>query len=361
MAWLSLEEGDSQPASFWTYVITALQQGGPRRRTPTRWRCCSRSAAADPDRPGHPPQRALRRAEPTSTWCSTTTTSSTDRTSRAGMTFLLEHLPPNVHLVISTRADPALPLARLRARGELVEIRAGDLRFTPDEVADYLNAVSRPRAWTPPTSRRWRRARKGGSPRSSWPRSRCRGDDDVRGFIAGFAGDDRYIVDYLVEEVLARQPEPRPQLPDRHLHPGPAHRPAVRRRHRRPGGKAMLESAGAGQPVRGPARRAPPLVPLPPPVRRRPADPPDRRATRRRSRPAPPGQPVVRGARGDAASRAARPGRGRRRPRGRSSSSSPSPACNAPGRTAPSAAGSTSSPTRWCGSDRCSRSCSSER
>ena len=62
----------------------------------------------------------------------------------AGVTFLLEHLPPNVHLVISTRADPALPLSRLRARGELVEIRAGDLRFTSDEVADYLNAVDRP-------------------------------------------------------------------------------------------------------------------------------------------------------------------------------------------------------------------------
>ena len=54
------------------------------------------------------------------------------------MAFLLEHLPPNVHLVIATRADPPLPLARLRARGELVEVRAADLRFTDDEAADYL-------------------------------------------------------------------------------------------------------------------------------------------------------------------------------------------------------------------------------
>ena len=60
---------------------------------------------------------------------------------RDGMTFLLEHLPPHVHLVISSRADPLLPLARLRARGELVEVRAADLRFTPDEVAAYLNDV----------------------------------------------------------------------------------------------------------------------------------------------------------------------------------------------------------------------------
>ena len=57
---------------------------------------------------------------------------------RDGMAFLLEHLPPQVHLVISSRADPLLPLARLRARGELVEVRAADLRFTPDEVAAYL-------------------------------------------------------------------------------------------------------------------------------------------------------------------------------------------------------------------------------
>src|SRR6187200_2152608 len=60
---------------------------------------------------------------------------------RDGMTFLLEHLPPHVHLVISSRADPLLPLARLRARGELVEIRGADLRFTPDEVATYLNDI----------------------------------------------------------------------------------------------------------------------------------------------------------------------------------------------------------------------------
>src|SRR4029079_1008962 len=59
----------------------------------------------------------------------------------ADVAFLLEHLPPDVHLVISTRADTHLPLARLRARGELVEVRAADLRFTLDEVAAYLNEV----------------------------------------------------------------------------------------------------------------------------------------------------------------------------------------------------------------------------
>ena len=117
------------------------------------------------------------------------------------MAFLLEHLPPHVHVVISTRADPDLPLARWRVRGELVEIRAADLRFTSDEAAAYLNDATG-LDLTAETSPPWRSAPRGGSPRSSSPRSRCRGARTSSGFIARFAGDDRYIVDYLVEEVL---------------------------------------------------------------------------------------------------------------------------------------------------------------
>ena len=123
-----------------------------------------------------------------------------------GMAFLLEHLPPQVHLVIATRADPALPLARLRARGELVEIRAADLRFTPDEAAAYLNEVmgldlaARDVAALEGRTEGWIAA-------LQLAALSMQGRDDVAGFIAGFAGDDRYIVDYLVEEVLQRQPE----------------------------------------------------------------------------------------------------------------------------------------------------------
>ena len=91
-----------------------------------------------------------------------------------GMAFLLEHLPPQVHLVIATRADPALPLAGLRGRGELVEIRAADLRFTSDEAAAYLNEVM----GLDLAARGCRRAggadRRAGSRPSSWPRSRSR-------------------------------------------------------------------------------------------------------------------------------------------------------------------------------------------
>ena len=86
----------------------------------------------------------------------------------------------SVHLVISTRADPPLPLARLRARGELVEIRAADLRFTPDEAAAYLNDVDRPGPRRRATSPRWRSGPRAGSPRCSSPRSRSQGRDGHR-------------------------------------------------------------------------------------------------------------------------------------------------------------------------------------
>ena len=123
-----------------------------------------------------------------------------------GMAFLLEHLPPQIHLVIASRADPALPLPRLRARGELVEIRAADLRFTPDEAAEYLNQkmglvlTAQDVAALEGRTEGWIAA-------LQLAALSLQGRDDVAGFIASFAGDDRYIVDYLVEEVLQRQPE----------------------------------------------------------------------------------------------------------------------------------------------------------
>ncbi len=124
-----------------------------------------------------------------------------------GVAFLLDHLPPEIHVVIATRADPGFPLARLRARGELAEIRAVDLRFTTDEALAYLNEVmgldlteqdvaaleSRTEGWIAALQ---------------LAALSMQGRTDAAEFIAGFAGDDRYIVDYLVEEVLQRQSEP---------------------------------------------------------------------------------------------------------------------------------------------------------
>ena len=91
------------------------------------------------------------------------------------LTFLVDHLPPQMHLVIATREDPPLPLARLRARGQLTELRAADLRFTPAEAAEFLNQVMGLNLQQK-TSPHWKLAPKAGLPVCNWPPSPCRGD-----------------------------------------------------------------------------------------------------------------------------------------------------------------------------------------
>jgi LuxR family transcriptional regulator, maltose regulon positive regulatory protein len=122
------------------------------------------------------------------------------------MAFLLAHKPTQLHLVVAGRADPALPVARLRGRGELVEIRAADLRFTPDEAATYLNEVMGLTLTVQDVAALEGRT-EGWIAALQLAALSMQGRADVAGFIAGFAGDDRFIVDYLVEEVLARQPD----------------------------------------------------------------------------------------------------------------------------------------------------------
>ena len=108
--------------------------------------------------------------------------------------------------MISTRADPPLPLARLRARGELAEVRAADLRFTLDEVDRYLNEATGLPLTAGDVAALEERT-EGWVAALQLAAFSLRGRDDPSGFIAGFAGDDRFVVDYLVEEVLDRQPE----------------------------------------------------------------------------------------------------------------------------------------------------------
>jgi len=121
-----------------------------------------------------------------------------------GVAFLLEHCPKTFHLVIATRSDPPLPLTRLRARGQTVELRAADLSFTEPEAAQFLNEVmglgldagsvavleERTEGWI------------AGLQMAALS---MRDREDVPGFIEGFSGTNRYILDYLLEEVLARQ------------------------------------------------------------------------------------------------------------------------------------------------------------
>ena len=123
------------------------------------------------------------------------------------LTFLLEHLPPQMHLVIATREDPHLPLARLRARGQLTELRAADLRFTPAEAAEFLNQVMGLNLSAEDIAALETRT-EGWIAGLQLAALSMQGNKDVSGFIREFAGDHRYIVDYLVEEVLQSQPEP---------------------------------------------------------------------------------------------------------------------------------------------------------
>ncbi len=203
-SWLSLDEGDNHPVLFWTRLIAALQTVAPGVGAPAR----SLLEAPDPS-----VEAALASllneltALPSDVVLVLDDYHAVDAPEiQAGMTFLLQHLPTQLHLVIATRADPALPLAGLRARGELVEIRAADLRFNPDEATAYFNAALG-LALTDGDVATLERRTEGWIAALQLAGLSMQGREDVAGFIAGFAGDDRYIVDYLVEEVLHRQPE----------------------------------------------------------------------------------------------------------------------------------------------------------
>jgi len=122
------------------------------------------------------------------------------------LTFLLDHLPPTLHLVIATRADPPLPLPRLRARGQLTELRQADLRFTTGEAAAFLNQVMGLNLSDTDVAALEART-EGWIAGLQVAAVSMQGREDASAFIRAFTGSDRYILDYLVEEVLQRQPE----------------------------------------------------------------------------------------------------------------------------------------------------------
>jgi len=122
------------------------------------------------------------------------------------LNFLLENLPPQLHLVIATREDPHLPLARLRSRDQLTELRVADLRFTSSEAAEFLNQVMDLNLSAEEVATLESRT-EGWIAGLQLAALSMRGREDIPGFIRAFAGDNRYIVDYLVEEVLLRQLE----------------------------------------------------------------------------------------------------------------------------------------------------------
>jgi LuxR family maltose regulon positive regulatory protein len=204
-AWLSLDKRENAPAGFLTYLIAALQ---------------TLEATI-----GAEVVNVLQSPQPPSTE-SILTTLLNDLTTISdefilvlddyhvieaqpvdqALTSLVEHLPPLMHLVIITREDPPLPLARLRARGYLHELRASDLRFTPAEAAAFLTQVMGLTLSAADIAALERRT-EGWIAGLQFAALSLQGQPDATSFIASFTGSHHFVLDYLLEEVLGQQPE----------------------------------------------------------------------------------------------------------------------------------------------------------
>ncbi len=204
-AWVSLDQSDNDPALFWAYFITALQT--------------VESGIGDSElsllrSPQPPPIEAL-----LGTLLNEISGISHDfvlvlddyhvidaQSVHEGTTFLLDHLPQQMHLLIACRADPPLPLRRLRGRGDMAEVRASELRFISTEGATFLKEVMGLNLSAQDVAALDART-EGWVAGIQLAALSMQGRDDVAAFITAFTGNDRYIVDYLVEEVLQRRPE----------------------------------------------------------------------------------------------------------------------------------------------------------
>jgi LuxR family maltose regulon positive regulatory protein len=205
VAWLSLNDADNDPARFWRHVAAAL----------------------DTVRPGVAQQVAalLQGLQPTSFETVVTTLVNelagiTDEAVlllddyhlvqappvHASLGFLIEHLPPQLRLVVTSRADPPLPQARLRARGQLTELRERDLRFTPEEAAALLRTAVGPDLPGAAVAALVDRT-EGWAAGLQLAALSLQGRTDTAAFVQGFSGSHRYVLDYLTEEVLDRQPQ----------------------------------------------------------------------------------------------------------------------------------------------------------
>ncbi|HEX9374581.1 MAG TPA: helix-turn-helix domain-containing protein, partial [Roseiflexaceae bacterium] len=208
VAWLSLDERDQDAHQLLRYLIAALQTIAP---------ACGRTALAWLDAPPPPPS-----PETILTALVNDLAALPDPcllvlddyhlvrapAIYAAVAFLLDHLPPPVHLVVATRADPPLPLPRMRARGQLAEVRAADLRFTPEEAAAFLEASMGLRLPEGQVTALVART-EGWAAGLQLAGLALRDRADPAAFVAAFAGSHRLVADYLTAEVIDQQPAPR--------------------------------------------------------------------------------------------------------------------------------------------------------
>jgi LuxR family maltose regulon positive regulatory protein len=212
VAWLSLDGGDNDPARFWAYFVAALQtipglgETGVGESALAMLRTLQRQTL---------PVEAILTA-----LINEIATSPTDfilvlddyhliqaRPIHDALTFLLDHLPPPMHLALVTRADPPLPIARLRGQGRLIELRQTDLRFTPQEAAEFLNQVMGLSLSTEDVAALESRT-EGWIVGLQLAALSLQGRADNHEFITAFSGGHHYVLEYLTEEVVRRQPEP---------------------------------------------------------------------------------------------------------------------------------------------------------
>jgi LuxR family transcriptional regulator, maltose regulon positive regulatory protein len=205
VAWLSLDQGDNDLGRFLAHLVAALREGRPEAVAKT---------TALMETGGDVPVEAVL----------TSLVNDLDQVDGAtvvafddyhvideaavhdAVAFLLEHLPPRAGIAMATRADPPLPLARLRARAELVELRASDLRFTTAEADVFLNRVMGLGISTDQVAALDART-EGWAAGLQLAGLSMRGHHQTAGFVEAFTGSHRFVLDYLVEEVLGRLPE----------------------------------------------------------------------------------------------------------------------------------------------------------
>ncbi|MBW2580761.1 MAG: LuxR family transcriptional regulator, partial [Deltaproteobacteria bacterium] len=205
IAWLSLDESDNDLARFLTYFIAALNQVEGIEAT------IGKGALGMLQSPQPPAESVMTSLINDITVIPGRIFLVLDDYHMIGsspvddaLTFLLEHLPPHMHLVIATREDPQLPIARHRARGQLTELRAADLRFSTSEAAEFLNQMmglglsaediasleSRTEGWIAGLQ---------------LAAISMQGREDTTSLIKSFTGSHRFVLDYLIEEVFEQQ------------------------------------------------------------------------------------------------------------------------------------------------------------
>src|SRR6266566_8460953 len=214
IAWLSLDDQDNDPTRFWVYVIAALRHSGSRLSAVGEAALAMLQSPQPPLLTGALTSliNELAALEQETVLILDDYHMISEQAIHESLQFVLDHLPSCLHLLLASRVDPQLPLARLRARGQVVEIRDTDLRLSSEEAASFLTQVMG-LALSEEDTRRLERRTEGWIAGLQLAALSMRRYADVSAFIQAFTGSHRFILDYVQEEIL----EPLPQKQQRFL------------------------------------------------------------------------------------------------------------------------------------------------